>query len=227
LWEYALDYQHEPSKNMLTLLLERIKTFPKAKHLGILLKKNANGKTPFFNKLLHLAQTESTFRYLADSLKYNFARKDRARVYQRLLFSGAVKPDLNVVKFALKNDASLQEQASREDAFQIANNFCWCKERPQEDMRNNANDRNCFHSKLNGKTALEIARNLERQGLEGGKNKKSFKPIKTLLEEEQNKEKKKIATCDLLTESEHAESDLETESEHDDDSKKSKRKNHK
>jgi hypothetical protein len=228
LWEYALDYQHEPSKNMLTLLLERIKTFPKAKHLEILLKKNANGKTPFFDKLLRLAQNESTFGYLADSLKNNFMRKDRARVYQCLLFSGAVKPDLNVVKFALKNDASLQEKASREDAFQIANNFCWCKEeRPQEDTRNNANDRNCLHLKLNGKTALEIAKTLERQGLKGGSNKKSFKPIKNLLEEEQNKEKKKITTCDPIYVSEHAKSDLETESEHDDDSKKRKRKKQK
>merc|ERR1712098_274079 len=221
-WEYALESEHKPSKNMLKMLLERIKSFPKAKHLEILLKTNEYGKTAFFNKLLLLAQDESTSRHL-DFLKIlKFERKQvRAHVYQRLLFSGAVKPDLNVVKFALKNGASLQEKTSIEAAIQIANNFCWCKkERSQEAMENNPNDSICLHLKLKEKTALEIATILETHGLERGSNKKSFKSIKHHLEEEKNKEK--IQIC-LEIESEHAESDLETESKHDDDSKKRKR----
>jgi hypothetical protein len=129
-------------------------------------------------------------------------------LYQRLLFFGVVKRDEKCIKFAVTNGACLQEKTTLRTAIAIANKYCWCrkKERSQEEIENNINDRHCLHLKLNGKTALEIATTLERDGLEEGSNKNSFNPIKSYLEHEENKVTGKIKMVNLAI-------SLDTESE--------------
>jgi len=188
LWRYALESENEQSKEKMKFLLECVKDFPKKTHLNNLLKTNNDGKTALFDKLMHHAGHESTSGHLHDSLMIFNTKHVLSQLYQRLLFFGVVKRDENCVKFAVKNGASLEEETSLTAAIAIANKYCWCsKERSQEEMENNTNDRLCLHLKLVKKTALEIATTLEKDGLEKGSDKKSFRPIKSYLEDEMKK----------------------------------------
>lgn len=231
LWRRVLDSERQQSNEMITLLLERIKKFPKEEHLDILLKTNDNGKMAFFDKAMHLTDNELSSRHLKNSLMI-LSNKVRAQLYQYLLFFGVVKGDSSLVRFAVNGSTcvSLQEKVNIEVANALASKFCWCEKAEKvnkvklecmEDKTNDSNkkekisgehqeyskdtngmndrnkkenDRDCLHLALRGKTALEIATNLAKDGVEGARNKNNFKSIKTYLECEARKGTKKDKT---------------------------------
>merc|ERR1712098_882584 len=120
------------SKEMVQLICERISEFEQTKHLSILLKANDNGKIPFFEKIMHLAdlQDKKTTKHLKYTLKENFPERLH-QLYQYLLFFGVAEADKNLVEFALsvphKYRASLQEKTDGHIASAMENKCSWRK----------------------------------------------------------------------------------------------------
>lgn len=166
-----------------------------------------------FDKAMHLfKENEKSATILKKSLTI-FSREVRTPVYQYLLFFGVVTGERSLCEFAKEKGygVSLQQKATLEIANALASKYCRCgkekkiykmkQECTVESMNNSkkenqiefegkkeideTNNKECLHSTLAGKTALEIVTKLSNDGVEGSRNNRNqFKGVKIYLEGE-------------------------------------------